>query len=255
MRRTGAVLLAIVVLLSCLPFRALPQGRARNGEQDKTKPPVIVIDRTGAPLRLGLDVRIDGKSPERSWEAFLDHLFDHFDRDGDGRLSAGEAARMFPLPLPDGRELVMTFGNRNPSRKAFKDHCRKGGFMPIVIRFAPPDDAIVRAGQTLFQLLDANGDGRLTRLELSRAAALLYKLDEDEDEVLSLAEVLAGAAKTSPVPGKTSLRLSDPADAAPPDAVLRLTLGKDASGPSCCPEQARMLCIGEHLGSGCALAT
>jgi len=60
-------------LLSCLPFRALPVKNADRQARQQTTPgaaPLVLIDRAGKPLRLQLDVRIDGQSPERAWEAF-----------------------------------------------------------------------------------------------------------------------------------------------------------------------------------------
>src|SRR5262249_8356342 len=66
--------------------------------------PVLALPGENGPFRLRLDVVIDGKPPTAAWDAFLDRLFDFFDRDGDGWLSRDEVSRMVPLPLPGGKE-------------------------------------------------------------------------------------------------------------------------------------------------------
>ena len=54
--------------------------------------PVLLFPAGDGPARLRLEVTADGKPPDAAWVGFLDKLFDHFDRDGDGSLSPAEAA-------------------------------------------------------------------------------------------------------------------------------------------------------------------
>jgi Ca2+-binding EF-hand superfamily protein len=143
---------------------------------------------------------------------------------------------MFPLPLPGGRDLAMTFqsmvqrGEKKVSRSALKNYCRTGGFTPVVTMLEPADDDLARAGKSLFRHLARNGDGRLTRAELGRTSSLLRKLDEDDDEVLSVAEV-AGSEKSPPTT-KTVLRLAGVGERRDLDGAIRLTLVKGPVSPA-----------------------
>lgn len=170
-----------------------------------------------------------GPSPEVAWAAFLDKLFAHFDRDGDGFLSEAEAKRVFPLPLPEGREVAPDFAALDADRAGkvtpaqFRAFYRARGFTPLtVIARSAPADALA-LGDALFRHLDRDGDGQLSADELRRAPALLKKLDEDEDEVLTAAELL-GANPAAPAAKPVGLKAAPPGKYTP-DAILRLEPG------------------------------
>src|SRR5258708_2375110 len=88
-----AAVAGCLILSAGLAWAADRREAARAG-------PVLVLPGAKEPCRVRLDVVVDGQSPTAAWEAFLDSLFDWFDRDGDGSLSRDEASRMVPLPLP-----------------------------------------------------------------------------------------------------------------------------------------------------------
>ena len=140
-------------------------------------------------------VRVEAPAgPE--WGTFLDKLFDHFDRDRDSTLSAAEAGRVFPLPRPGGT--VAPPGRC--SRAEFRDHYRRAGFAPVVGVVRPPSADVRRLSAALFRALDRDGDGTISRAEWAAAPALLRRFDENEDEVLDAAELLAAApADAGPV--------------------------------------------------------
>lgn len=182
------------------------------------------------PFRLRIEPPAD---VEATWTRFLAQLFDHFDRNGDGALQPAEAARIFPLPSPEGRELVIDFskidadGNGKASRDELKAFCRPAGFGPVVVTVAAPPVEAVRAGKALFRLLDGDGDGRLSAEELRRAAALLRRVDENEDEALTVAELLAVTSPADRAAATATVRWTADTDRA--DAVLRV--GTDEKGP------------------------
>jgi Ca2+-binding EF-hand superfamily protein len=194
----------------------------------------IVFPTPTETLRLRVEVSVDGRPPEIDWSAFLDKLFDHFDRDGDGSLSAIEASRLFPLPLPGGRVVKMDFArvdadkNGKVSRAEFRAFYRAAGYAPVIAVIHPQTTENRRLSDVLFRHLDRDGDGTLTREELGQATALLRRFDDNEDEVLVPAELLALEPADHPLPmAKTSIQAASPAGE--PDALMRAALCKQKS--------------------------
>jgi Ca2+-binding EF-hand superfamily protein len=197
--------------------------------------PLLLLPGAGEPFRLHLDVRVAGQPPTASWDAFLDRLFAWFDRDGDGSLSRAEVARMFALPLADGRELTFDFarldadGNGKVTRTELGAFCRSNGFGPVVAVVEPPSADDLRLADLFLRRLDADGDGKLTRAELQRAPELLRRYDLNEDEFLDPDELLAAAAR-GPRPGAARAKLS--AGSGEWETVLRLDIGPNAGTPT-----------------------
>jgi Ca2+-binding EF-hand superfamily protein len=202
-----------------------------DGTERLPTDPVLVLPGTNEPTRLRLEVVIDGRPAAGAWEAFLDRLFPWFDRDGDGSLSRAEVQRMFPVPLPEGNELAFDFtkldtdGNGKVSRAELKAYCHAHGFAPVVAFVVPPSADDVRLADLFLHRLDANGDGRLTRAELSRAPLALRKYDWNEDEFLDRGELLA-ATTLNRRPGAAQVKLGEPDDKR--DTVLRVDVGRKA---------------------------
>ncbi len=138
-----------------------------------------------------------GRVPGQRWAGFLDRLHAHFDRDGDGRLSATEAARVIRLPLPDGT----TIPPSGPcDRAGFREYYWQAGFTPLVARSEPPTLLQRRLAAAVLCHLDRDGDGKLSDAEKRAAPDLLWRLDADDDEVLTAAELLPPGFDTGPLP-------------------------------------------------------
>lgn len=186
---------------------------------------VLLFPGEGVPFRLRLEMA--GPAPAKDWDEFLDRLFDHFDRDGDGALSRAEAARIVPLPIPGDRELLIDFGRLDAdrdgkgSRSELKAFCRGQGFAPVVLTVSGPGADDDRLARLFLTRLDANGDGKLSAGELRRAPRALRKYDLNEDETLDLAELLA-TAPAGREPGPARLKADSAGEA---DAMLRIDLG------------------------------
>jgi len=175
--------------------------------------PSLTLATSKVPTTLHFDVTVNGQPAGATWEGFTAALFQHFDRNGDGALSAAESARITPLPLPQRGALVIDFrqldddGDGKVTLSRFRDCCRTGGFAPVVAVKQSPSPESQRLSEALFRHLDADADGKLTRAELEAAPRLLDKLDEDENEAISAAELRsAGDFKASGRADKSSER-------------------------------------------------
>jgi Ca2+-binding EF-hand superfamily protein len=199
--------------------------------------PVLLFPAGDAPARLRLEVTVRGKPPDAAWVAFLDKLFDHFDRDGDGFLSPSEAGRVFPLPLPGGGEAAMDFPKLDAdrdgkgSRAEFRDFWRAAGFTPVVVVVRAASAETLALGDALVRHLDRDGDGRLSAAELRQTPALLRRLDENEDEVLTTPELLGPARPGEGGRAETRPRGRPDATGRDPPAPDRRTAVVNGTGP------------------------
>ena len=158
-------------------------------------------------------LRVAVFDPGDRWRAFLGRLFTHFDRDADGTLTAGEAARVFPLPLPDGRTVPPPAGPTDAA--GFREQYRRAGFAPVVARAEPPAAKQRTLAAALFVHLDRDADGVLAAAELAAAPDLVRRLDADDDEVLTAAELLPPGFAPKPSPAPEPVRVAVTAGGGP----------------------------------------
>jgi Ca2+-binding EF-hand superfamily protein len=197
-----ALAVGLLVLGSALVCRA---------SQGPSAPPSEAVDLIlpGEGGRVRIQLTLAGKALAAPWEAFLDRWFEYFDRAGNGWLSRAEAGRILALPAADGRNLAFDFTRCDTNkdgrvtRGELKEYYRRGGFTPVRLVVEQPAlrDLVVSAA--LFRHLGPDADGKLTEATVKRAEALLRKLDEDEDESITPAEVLSlggDTALTAPRP-------------------------------------------------------
>jgi Ca2+-binding EF-hand superfamily protein len=187
--------------------------------------------------RLRLQLHVEGPPPARAWKAFLHRWFEFFDRNGDGVLDCAEARRIFPLPLPDGKHAVFDFakadanGDGKVARAELTAFYANAGFAPVLTLAHPPSLADVQVAHALFRHLGPDKAGRLSLERIQHAADVLGKLDEDEDEVLTVAEVLSlgvdGALK-APHQSAFSWATAEPRHS-PPQLSLALAGGKKSA--------------------------
>lgn len=176
------------------------------------------------PVRLRVMMTADGQSPEVAWREFLDRLFTHFDRDGNGTLNKEETGRVVPLPVI-GSEVKPDFAKMDAdcdgkvTAGEFREFFRTAGFTPVVGVVSPPTVRSLEVAEALFAALDRDGDNTLSAKELKAAPDLLRRFDENEDDELSEAELLAGWSGKV-VEGKSALRVV-PSEGTP-DAVVSL---------------------------------
>lgn len=151
--------------------------------------------------RLHLQASFFGQPATIAWQRFLDQVFDYYDVDHDGKLDSSEQRRLPPLPCADQDHLVWRKpaggGKEALDRQAFHEACARQGFGPIVILRQEFSAESRELAESLARHLDRDGDGRISRRELSDAAQLMPRLDEDEDEYLSPRELLSGSKRAS----------------------------------------------------------
>jgi Ca2+-binding EF-hand superfamily protein len=165
------------------------------------------------PVLIRLHLRVGGRPFRHAWERYMHDLFAYLDVDGDGVLNAREAKH-----VPNAQQLLQSmqggFFNPAPGRSAVaplreldtnKDgkvtveelmsYYRRSGagpFQQAPVQFQPLTSNPVTAA--LFEHLDRNRDGKLTKAELEAAAGLMAKLDFNDDELLSPQEVAPSLA-------------------------------------------------------------
>ncbi|MBS0202076.1 MAG: hypothetical protein JSS49_04190 [Planctomycetes bacterium] len=173
---------------------------------------------------LQLSVVIDDAGPEASFEKYVDALMKDLDKNSDGVVTVEEARGR----LVTAREVQVQLGlpataspdtsaDLSPkdgkiSRPEILAHFKRIGLLPFSVRFQPRTsqgmdggaDNLGMAGAStdtpLFQRLDVNADNKLSVEELKNALEVLRKLDRDDDETISIAELQPLAAAPQAIP-------------------------------------------------------
>ena len=170
----------------------------------------VVVFAPHRPIRVKVAIRYNGKPLAERWRDALLLAFRGFDRDRDGSLNGFEVQYIFSdLSLA---QLVQTgFYAPNPANlptldKLDLDRDRRISFDEFAAyyrnaanramqAFPPADEAPANARTTeaLFKLMDQNGDEKLTRDEVRAVEKLLATRDADEDECLSIQELVGNS--------------------------------------------------------------
>lgn len=196
-----AVPLLVAALVSCLAADATPPAAAVQE---------LVFFGSTRPLRIRLQIHVDGKPFRAAWDAYLDQLFSYLDQDGDGVLNQEEAER---APKPQllqqqlrgsgGAEMQMA-RRRTPEvgvklvggkvqRAGLASYYQLSGLQSFLVSTQSRDADSDRLTDALFSLFDQNQDGKLSQAELTAAEPLLLKLDGDDNEVITPDEIVPPA--------------------------------------------------------------
>ena len=167
----------------------------------------VVVYTPQRPVRVRVYVESSGKKLGDVWIAALRQAFDYFDRNKDGVLNESEVQNIFSdvglsmmlqngfyQPTPQDRptlEKLDANGDGKVSFEEFVAYYKQS--TTLVLRTTPPvpdNPTNSAATEALFSLLDTNKDGKLSKEELKNAEKLIPLLDSDEDECLSMNELL-----------------------------------------------------------------
>jgi Ca2+-binding EF-hand superfamily protein len=167
----------------------------------------VLLFTTQRPVRAKLNLLQEGKPIGELWGERLKKAFDFFDRDNDGTLNAKEVSFAFS---DTGMSQLLQNGFYQPGQTASptlarmdKDGDGKVTFAEFASSYPLTSAQLVRpqplqpdynnngpVTEAVFKLLDANGDGKLTKDEVRAVEKLLATRDSDEDECLSAQELV-----------------------------------------------------------------
>jgi Ca2+-binding EF-hand superfamily protein len=220
--KTGFSLAILPVLLAGWLVAAEPEKRTAP----KASTADFVFLGPEQPLIIRLHVRNNRQPVEEEWNQFVDRVFQYLDVNGDGVLDEREANRT-PLAQTLFSDLAALIRNQRGAipasslmsaldtnrdgkvtRAELAAYYRGNGAGPIQLATGPSSNADA-LDAVLFQLLDTDRDGKLSREELSAAPAVLARLDANDDEMISLDEILPDAVG-SPLDGRLIARTAAP---------------------------------------------
>jgi Ca2+-binding EF-hand superfamily protein len=202
----------------------------------------IIVFAPHRPIRATVRILYSGKPLADRWTEALKIAYQGFDRDGDGTLNGYEVQYIFS-DLSLGRLVQTGFYAPNPDNlptldKLDLDRDRQISFDEFaayytnaasraIQAFPAADESPTNALTTeaLFKLMDHNGDDKLTRDEVAAVEKLLASKDADEDECLSVQELVGngGADPRFRVQFQTN---GQPAPRRVPQNVVPFELGR-----------------------------
>lgn len=217
------------------PPDATSNSRGPSSEQD------LIILGPLEPIRLRLMIEIDGQPFRAVWRSTFDRMFDQFDIDHDGQLTA-EQSRQFAAIFIREPSPVSTAVKPPKSAMMHDGNMTRNELRSQIELSAPPLTLRQRlssggAGQALIPLLDTDGDRRLSRAELDFAEQSLHVRDFNDDQLIIEQELLAGPTLSTAGPteengtGNGSVVLLNPSlDAGSVAEILLARYDRDRDG-------------------------
>lgn len=187
------------------------------------------------PARITIDVQIGDQRLRDLWDENFVALVSFYDRDGNGKLSEAEAARL-PSKLALREVLSAGFTPTIGEAPAWKELDKNGDGVAEAAEIAgyyrsqdlggPQIGAglmshTAQLNAALLKMLDANSDGAVAASELKNAAAALDRFDRNEDEVVGAGELVAGLL----YPGGAGSHLLRPPHAERPQSAFAGSFG------------------------------
>jgi Ca2+-binding EF-hand superfamily protein len=245
-RRRGswaAVVLGLT-LLTVVPAATTADGPARNadpGGADDVQDLLYFAE--ARPFVFRLHLTIDGQPHGAVWAKQILKVFKYLDRDGDGVLSKEEVAF-----APAAQQMAQLFhgtpyattafnsdslfadmdadGDKKVTPAEFLNYYRRSGAGPVQLVAAPVDAGRNKLTETLFNVLDTDKDGKLSKKELAAAEIVLHKYDQNDDEVITAQELTQ--AVVLPVSGPGMMQALAPRALPPLESPFMLVPREEA---------------------------
>lgn len=207
--------------MNALPALVLLMTGASAAGADPSSPPaethqVLYLADSGLVV-LDLSVQVEGEGPKHRFEKYVDSLLKELDKNTDGVVTV-EEARGKILTAREAVQMQLVTADGNPvdtspdvspkdgkiSRSELIGYFKRIGLLPFSVKVIPrtaavdpnTGNAMTAQGDTpLFDRIDGNGDKKLSVGELANALEVLRKLDRDNDETISVAELQPLAAQ------------------------------------------------------------
>jgi Ca2+-binding EF-hand superfamily protein len=180
----GIVWITLLLLLAASSGRAAEPMAAEPAESRD-----VLLLLPDGPLHLRLRLAIGGRALSAARREYVDRLMAELDADGDGRISHQETADS-PLfnarrQFTDNPFLQSLRTEQAVSRLDVQRQVERVGGESVVYR---QDASAAESDRQVFDLLDADGSGRIEREEMLSAAARVAALDRDRDECIGFHE-------------------------------------------------------------------
>jgi Ca2+-binding EF-hand superfamily protein len=165
----------------------------------------LVYFHESRPYLIRLHLQEQGRPYQAAWSNYIDNLFTFLDWDGDGALNkeelehapnaqqliqellGGEALESGPAPPFADVDVDPKDGK--VTRAELKRYYLRHGAGPLHVELGQRQGKRDSLTDALFKHLNTNQDGKLSKAELTAAAATLGKLDSNDDEMISLSEL------------------------------------------------------------------
>jgi Ca2+-binding EF-hand superfamily protein len=189
-------ILLIALVAPSIAYTADPTPVPKD-EQD------LIFFHADRPSRLRLHMQVAGQSFQTHWDAVIEQLFRFLDADGNGRLTPNEVEHapshsQLRQMIQGTTELEadeapkytdLTDDPRGVTLEQFKGYYHRVGVAPWQVDFVGRASTPDHLDDALAKLMNPVRPEILTRDGLKSASKLMAKLDVDNDEIISVAEV------------------------------------------------------------------